>query len=726
MIETPHDLSAYHVQIQQALNNPFLRTALGNFASAYKISRQKAFEGMDLQRKRAELASAKDEALKHLPELFERFRQQAQAKGTHVHLAHTAADACRIVSDIARENAVRHIIKSKSMTAEEIHLNDRLEADGFQVTETDLGEWIIQLRHEGPSHMVMPAIHLSRQQVGTLFRQVTGQPLDLEDIGRMVKVARSELREAFLTAGMGISGANVAVAETGTIGMLTNEGNGRLTTTLPGVHVAVVGIEKLVPDIDTALRIVEILPKNATGQLITSYVTWITGQTTCSTNPDGKKIHHVVFLDNGRLRLAQDPVFSQALRCIRCGACANVCPVYSKVGGHTLGHVYIGAIGLILTYFYHGTDNTRAIVRNCLNCQACKSVCPVNIDLPYLIKQVYRRVLDDDREKPIKNRLVSTFMKNRTLFHSALRAAAAAQKPLVDASKGVIRHLPYALLKPEHHFRAIPALADTPFRNMWPSLRYRLKNPTHRVVLFVGCAVDFVSPEQALALVKLAIAFNVQIDFPQRQTCCGLPAAMMAEEETAVDVGIQNLEALDAERYDYVLTLCASCASHLKEGYPRMLRGKVAPVRLEELHRKIIDFSSFMVDVLAIDSDVFEKDGKRTAYHAPCHLCRGLGVTEAPRKLIDLSGNTYVPCPEEDVCCGFGGSYSIEFPEISAAILNQKLDHVQQAGVDVLVTDCPGCVMQLRGGMLKRDEPVPVRHIAEIVAERLKLSQKPS
>ncbi|WP_051328178.1 L-lactate dehydrogenase (quinone) large subunit LdhH [Desulfatirhabdium butyrativorans] len=724
MIETPHDLAGYHVQIRNALGNQFLRTALGNFASAYKISRQKAFEGIDLERKRAELATAKDQALKRLPELYAEFKRHAEARGTIVHLAHTAEEARGIVSHIAKDNRVRHIIKSKSMTAEEIHLNNRLETDGFQVTETDLGEWIIQLRHEGPSHMVMPAIHLSRQQVGTLFSQVTGQQLDLEDIGRMVKVARRELREAFLTAGMGVSGANFAIAQTGTIGMLTNEGNGRLTTTLPGVHVAIVGIEKLVPDIDTALRIIEILPRNATGQAITSYATWITGQTPCLANPDGKKIHHVVFLDNGRLRLAEDPVFSQALRCIRCGACANVCPVYGKVGGHTLGHVYIGAIGLILTYFYHGTDNTRAIVRNCLNCQACKSVCPVNIDLPYLIKEVYRRVLDDDRKKPLKNRLVSTFMKNRTLFHSALKAAAAAQKPFVDASRGIVRHLPYALLKAEHDFRALPALAETPFRNIWPAVRYQLSNPRYRVALFVGCAVDFVSPEQALALVKLAIAFNVQIDFPQNQTCCGLPAAMMAEQETAVEVGLQNIAALDAERYDYVLTLCASCASHLKEGYPKMLAGKIDAGRIDALHQKIIDFSSFMVDVLGVEPDAFQKTGRRVAYHSPCHLCRGLGVTEAPRKLIDISGSSYVPCPEEDVCCGFGGSYSIEFPEISAAILSQKLDHVERSGADILVTDCPGCVMQLRGGMLKRNKAVPVKHIAEIVAERLNLSKK--
>ncbi|MFZ3046740.1 MAG: LUD domain-containing protein, partial [Desulfatirhabdiaceae bacterium] len=340
MIETPHTIKGYHDQIDKALKNRFLGTALGNFATAYKDSRTKAFEGLDLDRLRQELAQAKDQALPRLMKLYKSFKAKAEAAGAVVHLAKTAQEANDIIADIAAKHQVRHIIKSKSMTAEETHLNDTLERNGYQVTETDLGEWIIQLRHEGPSHMVMPAIHLSRQQVGTLFSNVTGEKLDLENIERMVKVARKELREAFLTAGMGISGANFAVAETGTLGIMTNEGNGRLVTTLPGVHVALVGLEKLVPDLETALKILTILPKNATGQLITSYVTWITGAVECLANPDGKKKLHIVFLDNGRLQLATDPVFSEALRCIRCGACANVCPVYGKVGGHALGHVY--------------------------------------------------------------------------------------------------------------------------------------------------------------------------------------------------------------------------------------------------------------------------------------------------------------------------------------------------------------------------------------------------
>ena len=192
----------------------------------------------------------------------------------------------------------------------------------------------------------------------------------------MVKVARRELRQAFLEADMGISGANFAIAETGTIGIVTNEGNGRLVTTLPRVHVALVGLDKLVPDLKSALRILKALPRNATGQIISTYVTWITGATDARSAPGRPKEMHIVFLDNGRLALARDPLFSQALRCIRCGACANVCPIYKLVGGHNYGHVYIGAIGLILTYFYHGRENARAIVRTASTARPARRSAP--------------------------------------------------------------------------------------------------------------------------------------------------------------------------------------------------------------------------------------------------------------------------------------------------------------------------------------------------------------
>lgn len=725
MIRTAQDMATYHRRIKEALSDRFLRSALEKFNTAYRENRPNVYAGIDFEGIRDGIAATKDAGLPRLREMFETFKAEAEKAGAVVHTAKDADEANAIIADIARQNNVETIIKSKSMTAEETFLNDRLESDGFKVTETDLGEWIIQLRHEGPSHMVMPAIHLSRYQVGDLFTDVTGNKQDPENIDKLVKVARKELRQKFLEADMGISGANFAIAESGTLAMVSNEGNLRLTTTLPGVHVALVGFDKLVPDVNTVLRVLEVLPRNATGQAITSYVTWIKGATECLSSPTGKKEMHIVFLDNGRLDLATDPVFSEALRCIRCGACANVCPVYSKIGGHKYGHVYIGAIGLILTLFYHGKENDRAIVRNCLNCQMCKEVCPVDIDLPHLVKKTQRAVIAREGVKPVKNMLMSLAMRNRKLFHFLLRRAWLAQKPFTRSAKNLredeepmIRHLPHYFEK-NHGFRSLPVITDKPLRDRWNDLAPKPDQPEITVGFFAGCAIDFVYPRQGEAFLKLVKDRNVKVEFPLDQTCCGLPAMMAAEESAAKKLALQNIRAFSKSKTDHIVTLCASCASHLKHNYRKLL-GDAPPKELDGFIDRIVDFSSFMANVVKVSGSEFSQANQKAAYHAPCHLCRGMHVTQEPRDLIRIAGYDYAPAKDEDVCCGFGGSYSADFPEISAEILKKKLDNVEASGADILVTDCPGCVLQLRGGMDKRGGKIRVMHVAEAMAETAK------
>ena len=515
---------------------------------------------------------------------------------------------------------------------------------------------------------------------------------------------------------MGISGANFAIADTGTIGLTTNEGNARLVTTLPRVHVALVGLDKLMPTIHDALRINRVLPKNATGQAITSYVTWITGPNACAAAENGRKEMHIVFLDNGRRAIAKDPVFSQILRCVRCGACANVCPVYRMVGGHQYGHIYIGAIGLIATYFFHGRDKAKNLVQNCINCGACKAVCAAGIDLPRLIKEIHARIQDEEGH-PLPSQLMRLMLKNRKLFHGLLRSARRVQKPVTG--NGYVRHLPFIFAK-EHDFRALPAIAETPFRDRWPAIRPEVPNPRYKVALFSGCVQDFVYPGQREAGVKVLSRLPVALDFPMQQTCCGLPLQMMGEKEAARMVAIQNIEAFEQQNCDYIVTLCASCASHLKNAFPEILKDD--PVMAERARRfaaKVITFSQFVQNVAAIDSTLFNGNGRTTTYHAPCHLCRGLDEHRAPQELIRKAGFEYQPAQEEETCCGFGGTYSGKFPQISAQILARKLDDIQTTGADLLVTECPGCVMQLRGGVVKRGDRIEVLHIAEALAGNL-------
>ena len=715
MIES-NNLSDYRKELIEELENSFQRTAMDNFAVAYRGGRARAFADMDAQDAINQVAKAKDASIPRLMELYEQFKKNAEKAGVVVHLAKDAAQANEIIAGIAKENGCKAAMKSKSMTAEETHLNNKLEAEGLEVTESDLGEWIIQLRHEGPSHMVMPAIHLSRYQVADLFTDVTKKKQEV-DIEKLVKVARRELRPKYAEADMGISGANVAIASTGTIATITNEGNARLVTTLPRVHVALIGLEKLCPSLNDALKILRVVPRNATGQAITSYVSWITGANECQTGPDGRKIMHIVFLDNGRLEMAKDPVFSEVLRCVRCGACANVCPVYRMVGGHKYGYVYIGAIGLILTYFFHGKDKARALVQNCINCEACKAVCAAGIDLPRIIKAVHARIQDEEGH-PLPSTMLGMVLKNRMFFHGLLKAARFAQKPVTGGTP-YLRHLPMMFMK-DHAFKALPAIADRAFREEWPGLKPVVAQPKLKAALFSGCVQDFVYPEQMRAAVKVLAKLGADLEFPMGQSCCGLPVQMMGETKASRDVALQNVEAFSGVQADYIVTMCASCASHLKHNYPRILADVPdVKAKVRQFADKIIDFPSLVMKLGAKAED-FLPSGLALAYHAPCHLCRGMGVREAPRALMRLAGYDYRPNDEEEVCCGFGGTYSAKFPELSKELLAKKLTSLQSTGAATAVTDCPGCVMQIRGVSEKSGAGLAVRHLAEMLAEVLK------
>ncbi|MBF0230185.1 MAG: LUD domain-containing protein [Desulfamplus sp.] len=794
-MEKLETIKDYKNRIDNALENQFLRSAMDKFAVAYRESRKNAFAGIDTDALIAEVAEIKRNAIKNNDKLFEEFKSVAQKNGVHIHLAATAKEANEIIAKIAKDTASQKIIKSKSMTAEEIHLNKWLENEGLEVTETDLGEWIVQLRHEGPSHMVMPAIHLSRFQVAELFSGVTGKEQDAE-IERLVKVARKELREKFVKADMGITGANFVIADTGTIGLVSNEGNARLVTTLPKVHVVLAGIDKLVPTIKDALTIAKVLPRNATGQKLTSYVTWITGPSEYlgdnnqnldssakypsnftksdsknaaislnSESGSNKREMHIVLLDNGRLKIASDPDFAQILQCVRCGACANVCPVYRMVGGHTLGYIYIGAIGLITTYFFHGAENAKNLVQNCTNCGACKAVCAAGIDLPRLIKEVHTKI-QDEHGHPLKSLMLGRVLKDRKMFHALLRIASVAQKPFIttqntsdkDSSlKRVcaeesfyLRHLPLIFFK-EHNFRTLPAITKVPFRDRWKSEKWqsenfgsskintkqdkKLNSKQIRIGIFSGCVQDFVYPEQLEAGIKVINKINldnpdidIKLEFPMGQSCCGLPALMMGEKDAAADVAVQNVNAFNEYELDYIVTLCASCASHLKHAVPKLVKSNKA----DEFAQKVIPFSQFINRMLIQQPDIIDKKidkkielkfnnkaniNKKVTWHSPCHLCRGLGIKDDPKQLIKATGNTFIPAKEEETCCGFGGSFSANFPAISREILTRKLDDVENTGADLLVTECPGCVMQLRGGALNQNRKFKVVHLAELLAD---------
>jgi L-lactate dehydrogenase complex protein LldF len=375
---------SFRENAKAALADAHLRAALKNATSLFGERRKQAAASLpNWEDLRTQARAIKDEVLLHLDRYLEEFVRNAESRGAKIHWARDAAEANSIICGLATERRARVVVKSKSMTTEETHLNTALEAAGMQVVETDLGEYIIQLAEETPSHIIAPAIHKTRGQIAELFTAELGMaPTD--DVGQLTSTARATLRDRFAAADVGISGVNFGVAETGTIVIVENEGNIRLTTSLPRMHIAVMGIEKLIPHFSDTDVFLKLLPRSGTGQRLTTYQSFITGTRHRATD-EGPDELHIVLLDNGRSRMLAHPVTRQSLACIRCGACLNVCPVYQQVGGHAYGSVYPGPIGAVITPQLMGIEKASQLPYASSLCGACREVCPVKIDIPRLL-----------------------------------------------------------------------------------------------------------------------------------------------------------------------------------------------------------------------------------------------------------------------------------------------------------------------------------------------------
>jgi iron-sulfur cluster protein len=682
--------------------------------------------GMDeFQALRDRLAAIKDEVIERLPEYVDRFQQAAEANGVRVFRAKDADEANRYVLDICTARGITHVVKSKTMVSEETNLNAALEEHGIEAVETDLGEWIVQLAHERPSHMVMPAIHKSRQQVGQLFTDTTGYEVSHEDIAEQVGVARRELRRDFLEAGLGINGANALIAESGTVMFIENEGNARLVTSLPRVHVVFAGIEKLVPDYAAAMLQLRLLARSATAQAITSYTSFVSGP------PEPGKEMHVVLLDNGRMQMREHPLIKEALRCIRCAACANVCPPYAVVGGHVFGYIYSGAIGLVNTPYHHGLEAGAGPQSLCVSCNACATVCPVGIPLPQQILAVRAQVAEK-KPYPFPVRFALSLWSQPRLFDLALRLSARMSRPFSD--NGFLRvKRTGANLVPKVRaltsWRTPPAPAPVPARDRL-SARNTGKQTVPskaeglRVAYFIQCITDRLFPGMAEAVVSVLEACGVEVTVPQGQHCCGLPHLDAGDLPRARRMAKQTIEALESVRADYILTGSASCAIAMLHEYEGLFEEEPAwQIRALALKEKVIDFVTFIDRVAQLESGAMSKPGASlgpVTYHSFCQSTNILGLTEAPKRIIrDVLGLELRDLPEGTVCCGFGGSTSIGHPEVASQILKRKLDNLASTGAKVLVTDNPGCIMHLRGGIDAARMDVKVLHLAELMAAHL-------
>jgi len=403
----------------RAVKDGALRKAMRQATDSIGTKRSAAMESVDFSALREKASAIRMEVLDNLPAYVERFSTQATKAGASVHRAADAAAANTIIADILRSNKVRMVAKGKSMLSEEIHLNAHLEREGFEVVETDLGEYIIQLAGETPSHILVPAIHKNRQQVGRLFADRLGADYS-EDPQVLTKIARKVLREKFLSADAGISGANFAIAESGSLVLFTNEGNGRMVTSVPPLHIAILSLEKMLPSLADLPTFMRLLPRSATGQMLTSYVSILTGNRKAE-DATGARELHIVLLDNGRSGILKGDC-REILKCIRCGACLNACPVYRTVGGHSYGWTYPGPMGIILTTLLTGMARSHPLVDASTLCGACNDVCPVKVPLQEMIlRQRIRRVAEGFSPASVSMgmRLFGAAVKSPYLFSSA-------------------------------------------------------------------------------------------------------------------------------------------------------------------------------------------------------------------------------------------------------------------------------------------------------------------
>lgn len=459
----------FRENVRAALADGTLQRALGNVQTGFIAKRAKAVDRLpEFEAIRDNARDIKNHTLAHLDLYLEAYADRVSETGGHVHFAPTSADACAIVADICARADAKSVTKGKSMISEEIGLNTHLEAMGLEVIETDLGEYVIQLRGEAPSHIIAPAIHLNREQIEADFRRVHDalapeRPLD--DPAALLAEARTVLRQKFLSADVGITGANFLVAETGSSVIVTNEGNGDLTQTLPRIHIVLASIEKVVPTLEDVSQFLRLLARSATGQEISVYTTFSTGPRR-SGDPDGPEEYHVILVDNGRSAMLGG-AFQDMLRCIRCGACMNHCPVYHSVGGHAYGWVYPGPMGAVLTPSLIGVAKAGHLPNASTFCGRCESVCPVKIPLPKLMRhwrerEFERHLTPGTQRSGLK---VWAYFAERPRLYRALSSLGMRALAFMGRGRGRFSRLPFAGGWTDH--REFPAPDGRTFQAQW-------------------------------------------------------------------------------------------------------------------------------------------------------------------------------------------------------------------------------------------------------------------
>jgi iron-sulfur cluster protein len=637
------DSSDLSSRIKNALQNQRQVQATRSSTDRLKKSRMRAISllpNAHSLRDRAE--QIRRQSVQNLDRLLEEFTSNVKAKGGTVTLCRTREEANQHIIRIAQANAVKLVVKSKSMTTEELEVNDALERVGIEVIETDLGERILQLARERPAHLVAPAIHKTREEVAELFSAYAGKQISSEPEA-LTAEARASLRKMFLRADMGISGANIGVADSGSLILVTNEGNGRLVTALPRIHVAVMGMEKLVASLDEALVLLQLLPRSGTGQKLTCYTTIISG---C--NPSSlveQRQLHVVVVDNGRSIIKSQEDLVDTLSCIRCGACSNVCPTFRVLGGHMFGHIYTGPIGIPWTVATAGLDEASRFTSLCIACGLCEDACPVKIEIPRIIMDIKQEII---REKGQKwgNRVIANI--------GSMSALASATAPITNrmlSSKRIRSLMEFALGLDKR--RKFPRYTRSTFTKWF---RGHTSKGDRRVGYFVDLYANHNEPEIGVNTVKVLELNGCEVSLP-RQKHSAMPLLSYGNVDKArkiIEFNIKNLS--DAVRQGRVIIASEPTAAFcLKILYPQLIDSPDA----ELVAKNSFELFEYL-DLLRQENQLQiprKVDGVKVRYHAPCHS-KSMLPQRPVIKILEFLG--YEVEEVDTGCCGMAGTYGFK------------------------------------------------------------------
>jgi iron-sulfur cluster protein len=687
-------------RVRRALKDVHLQKAIDRASAQHNQKYGETAKEIPWEEYKKRARAIREKNVRRLPELIQRFSEEAARAGAVVHRASTVAEALEAIRRIATEKKAKLIIKSKSMVSEEIGLNEFLEKNGFEVVETDLGEWIIQLAKDRPSHITAPAMHLTKERIAEILSRELHRevPADAQEI---VRVAREVLRRSFMQADIGISGANFAVAESGTLVIVSNEGNARLVTTLPPVHIAVVTAEKFVETLEEATSLIKALTVASSGGRITSYVSLITGPSSTTdiekervVGVHGPQEVHVVILDNGRLALATNDDFNETLFCLKCGGCMLVCPVFQSVGGHVFGGpVYPGGIGTLLTAMTKSVAESERTLHFCADCKKCEDFCPVGIPTGELLVK-----LKTAAGSSLFERGLSSVFRNRPAAEKGAAVLSLFQR--LWQKDGYLRGLPFAIMRGKR----------------WPALKYRKgrarsQGQGQKVYFFQGCLVKYFFPEVRDSVVRTLSHFGYQVVVPDDQACCGAPSLHLGDEKSVRALTQVNLGSFEREKPDFILTVCPTGNSLLKNRYPEI------DERAEIWRDKVVDFTAFLAE--RTDLPRRAKGRGQLYYHIPCHSLTELKRGGKAKQVLGTLGYELVKEKDPPTCCGFCGVFSVKNPEISGHLWNDKKAEILETGASLVATDCPGCLFQLRSGFKKEKSLVRSKHTAELLAESL-------